>query len=55
MTVPGELWYVPTRKGCAGEFDVEALCRHERAGVVLVHCPDCGRLLGAYNRRTRAD
>lgn len=40
---------MPLCDGCDGEFDAEALVRHEHDGFVLVHCPDCGRSMGSYN------
>ena len=42
-----------TCRNCGGEFDVEELERRENEGMVFVHCPDCGRLLGQYNRHSR--
>ena len=39
---------VPTCRGCETAFDVEDLDRHERDGLVLVHCPDCGFRMGTW-------
>jgi hypothetical protein len=39
-----------TCKGCGRELDAEDLVRHERGRFVVVHCPDCKRLVGRYNR-----
>jgi uncharacterized Zn finger protein len=39
---------VTTCQRCDGEFEVEELIRHERPRLVLVHCPNCGSLLGEY-------
>ncbi|WP_281177857.1 hypothetical protein [Halalkalicoccus paucihalophilus] len=36
---------------CEGEFTAEELTRHERGPLLLVHCPDCGMVLGSYRRR----
>jgi hypothetical protein len=29
--------------------DVDDLVRHEREGLLRIHCPDCKGLLGAYH------
>jgi hypothetical protein len=39
---------MPVCPGCETDHDVTELCRHEREGVVIVHCPDCNRPLGRY-------
>ena len=39
-------------KGCGEEFDPEELTRHERDGMVHVHCPNCGRRLGDWNEHS---
>jgi uncharacterized Zn finger protein len=44
---------MPTCPSCDGEYDAEELKRHERDGMVFVHCPDCGHSMGAYNRHSR--
>ncbi|MFB6120400.1 MAG: hypothetical protein ABEJ68_04710 [Halobacteriaceae archaeon] len=44
---------MPTCRNCDEQFDAEELERHEREGMVFVHCPDCGRPLGQYNRHSR--
>lgn len=36
--------------GCGGRFDADELVRHERERLLVVHCPDCGCLLGRYRR-----
>ncbi|MFB6137735.1 MAG: hypothetical protein ABEJ42_05265 [Halobacteriaceae archaeon] len=44
---------MPTCPGCDAERSAADLTRHEDDGMVRVHCPECGRLLGTYNRRAR--
>ena len=44
---------MPRCKGCGNECDVTELVRHENEGTVIVHCPECGQLLGTYNERRR--
>ena len=39
-----------TCKGCGRELDAEDLVRHERGRFVVVHCPDCKRPFGRYDR-----
>lgn len=39
-----------TCKGCGAEHSVEALVRHEHDRLLVVHCPDCGCVLGRYRR-----
>ncbi|WP_435179866.1 hypothetical protein [Halorussus sp. AFM4] len=39
-----------TCPGCGRDLDAEELVRHERDRFVVVHCPDCKRPLGRYNR-----
>ncbi|WP_202935072.1 hypothetical protein [Halorussus amylolyticus] len=39
-----------TCNGCGRDLAVEDLVRHERGRIVLVHCPDCKRVLGRYDR-----
>lgn len=41
---------MPVCTHCGAEHDAEDLVRHEMPGLVLVHCPDCERLLGRYRR-----
>ncbi|MFC4360080.1 hypothetical protein ACFO0N_19190 [Halobium salinum] len=41
---------MPTCHHCDATHTAEELTRHERPGVVLVHCPDCDCLLGRYRR-----
>ncbi|WP_199174830.1 hypothetical protein [Halegenticoccus soli] len=41
---------MPTCKYCGAEREPSELIRHERPGVLLVHCPECQRLLGRYRR-----
>ncbi|WP_232687361.1 hypothetical protein [Halobacterium zhouii] len=40
---------MPTCKRCGGVFEAGELKRHEVAGMVRVHCPNCGFALGEYN------
>ncbi|MFB6072300.1 MAG: hypothetical protein ABEJ88_04955 [Halobacterium sp.] len=42
-----------TCPGCEQRYDADELTRHERDGVVHVHCPDCGQRLGTYNEHMR--
>lgn len=42
---------MPTCVRCDGEFTVEELTRHEDGPLLIVHCPDCGMVLGSYRRR----
>jgi hypothetical protein len=44
---------MPNCQSCDGEFAAEDLTRHERAGVVRVHCPDCGCAMGTYRDPAR--
>ncbi|WP_336034801.1 hypothetical protein [Halobacterium yunchengense] len=44
---------MPTCHGCGGEFEAADLVHHERDGVHVVHCPDCGCTLGSYNEHRR--
>ncbi len=37
-----------TCRRCGTESDAEALDRHERDGLVRVHCPDCGGPMGSW-------
>lgn len=39
-----------TCKGCGRDLTAEDLVRHERGPTVVVHCPECKRVLGRYNR-----
>jgi NAD-dependent SIR2 family protein deacetylase len=39
-----------TCRHCEATHPADELTRHESAGLVLVHCPDCRRLLGRYRR-----
>jgi Zn-finger nucleic acid-binding protein len=43
---------MPVCPNCDADHDVTALRRHERRGLLLVHCPDCNRLLGRYRDPT---
>jgi uncharacterized C2H2 Zn-finger protein len=44
---------MPSCASCETDFEAEELERHERDGMAFVHCPDCGRTLGQYNRHDR--
>ena len=35
---------------CGGDYGVEELVRHEHERLLVVHCPDCGCVLGRYRR-----
>ncbi len=39
---------MPTCRGCGGEYDAADLVRHERDGVVVVHCPNCQYRMGTW-------
>ena len=41
---------MPVCRHCEAEHAAEELVRHESRAVVLVHCPDCGCLMGRYRR-----
>jgi uncharacterized Zn finger protein len=41
---------MPTCHRCGGSHETADLVRHERARLVLVHCPDCECLMGRYRR-----
>jgi hypothetical protein len=41
---------MPTCRHCSAEVATEDLVRHERPGLVRVHCPQCQCLLGRYRR-----
>lgn len=43
---------MPTCTNCGAEREAEELCRHEREGMVLVHCPECNAVLGYYRDRS---
>ncbi len=45
---------MPICKHCNGEFTADELVRHEYERVIVVHCPDCGCVLGQYNRHSEA-
>lgn len=45
---------MPKCNRCSGQFDAEDLVRHEYEHLVVVHCPDCGFVMGQYNRHTEA-
>lgn len=42
---------MPTCPHCETAHDAEDLHRHEREGMVTVHCPDCTFVLGYYRDR----
>jgi len=44
---------MPTCDNCEATREADELERHEREGMVFVHCPDCGHALGTYNRHDR--
>ncbi|MFC5972425.1 hypothetical protein ACFPYI_13875 [Halomarina salina] len=44
---------MPTCPNCGADHETAALCRHEREGLVVVHCPDCNFLLGRYRDPSR--
>ncbi|WP_266079893.1 hypothetical protein [Haladaptatus caseinilyticus] len=46
--------WMPICKHCNGEFTADELVRHEYERVIVVHCPDCGCVLGQYNRHSEA-
>ncbi|HKL28050.1 MAG TPA: hypothetical protein VJ898_02165 [Natrialbaceae archaeon] len=39
---------MPTCRHCGAEHEAADLVRHERNGLLLVHCPDCNCLMGTY-------
>jgi NAD-dependent SIR2 family protein deacetylase len=39
---------MPTCRGCGETVDADELERHERDGLVRVHCPDCGFAMGTW-------
>lgn len=39
---------MPTCQACDGTHEADELVRHEREGVVTVHCPDCHATMGRY-------
>jgi uncharacterized Zn finger protein len=43
-------WNMATCRRCGGSYGVEELVRHEHERLLVVHCPDCGGLLGRYRR-----
>jgi uncharacterized Zn finger protein len=49
MPVALEVGAMPKCRNCSGEFDASELVRHERDGLVVVHCPDCEFAMGSYN------
>ncbi|WP_254536311.1 hypothetical protein [Halomarina litorea] len=42
---------MPTCPHCETDLDASDLCRHEREGLVTVHCPTCNFVLGYYRDR----
>lgn len=36
--------------GCGGTYAADDLVRHEHERLLVVHCPDCNRLIGRYRR-----
>ncbi|MFH5797851.1 hypothetical protein [Haladaptatus sp. CMAA 1911] len=43
---------MPTCNHCEGDFTANDLVRHEYERIIIVHCPDCGCVLGQYNRHS---
>lgn len=41
---------MPVCPRCHTDHDVEDLVRHERPGILLVHCPACECVMGSYRR-----
>ncbi|EJN60668.1 hypothetical protein [Halogranum rubrum] len=41
---------MPRCHRCETDHDATDLVRHDRRGVLLVHCPTCSCLLGQYRR-----
>jgi NAD-dependent SIR2 family protein deacetylase len=41
---------MPVCSHCETDYEVDDLVRHDRRGVLLVHCPSCECLLGRYRR-----
>lgn len=39
-----------TCPGCDRDLEADELTRHEFPGLLVVHCPDCGRFIGQYRR-----
>jgi uncharacterized C2H2 Zn-finger protein len=39
---------MPGCRHCGTDHDTEALVRHERDGLVLVHCPNCNCVMGSW-------
>lgn len=39
---------MPTCRGCGEEHETDTLERHERDGLVIVHCPDCAYTMGTW-------
>lgn len=42
---------MPTCKRCQNVHEADELVRHDSGGMVYVHCPDCGCIMGTYNTR----
>ncbi|MCU4741946.1 hypothetical protein OB955_20640 [Halobacteria archaeon AArc-m2/3/4] len=39
---------MPTCKQCGSTLETADLVRHEAGDLLMVHCPECQRLMGTY-------
>jgi hypothetical protein len=53
MTLGNVVHGMPRCTHCETDHDVEALVRHRRGDLLLVHCPDCNCMMGSYRDPSR--